>query len=338
MRAVVMTGRGGPEVLQVQERPIPEPAPDEVRVEVAAAGVSFSEILARVGLYPKAPDPPAVLGYDVAGTVAETGASVSVPVGTRVAGFVRHGGYAEQACVKVADLIRLPDDLSLRDAAAIPLAFATAYGALVRYGGARKGERVLIHGAAGGVGSSAAALARTLGLEIWGTASTSKQQALRDLGVDHPLDYKRSDWDRELPPMDLVLDALGGRSLARSYKLLGAGGRVVCFGASNVQKGDRRNVLRALTTLAATRSFKPMRLLKESKAVIGLDTIELWDRHGDLAQLIRPLEELVLSGAIAPTVATAVPLERAAEAHRMLSEGRNTGKVVLETGSGASSE
>lgn len=331
MRAVVMTKRGGPDVLRVEERPPPEPASGELLIDVAAAGVSFSEILARVGLYPKAPEPPAVLGYDVAGRVAATGCGVEAfAVGDRVAAFVRHGGYAEQALAKAVDTLHLPDGLAYNRAAAIPLAFATAYGALTRFGAARAGERVLIHGAGGGVGSSATTLARALELEVWGSASSAKQAALRELGVHHPLDYTQRDWHRGLPPFDLVLDALGGRSLARSYRLLGAGGRLVCYGASSVLAGDRRSIVRAARTLMLTPRFGPMRQLKDSKAVIGLDTIELWDRKGDLGDLIRPLEPLVRDGTIAPAVEATFSLEQAPAAHRMLSERRNTGKVVLE--------
>ncbi|HEX2085697.1 MAG TPA: zinc-binding dehydrogenase, partial [Solirubrobacteraceae bacterium] len=321
MRAVVFTRRGGPDVLRVEERPDPVPGDGEVLIEVAAAGISYSEVLARVGLYPKAPEPPAVLGYDVAGTVAGTA--------ERVAAFVRHGGYAERAVAHADDVLSLPDELTFEEGAAIPLAFATAYGALARYGGGQPGERVLVHGAAGGVGTAATALARELGLEVWGTASTGKQDLLRELGVHHPLDYTAQGWDERLPPFDIVMDALGGRSFAHSYRLLGAGGRLVCYGASNVLSGDRRNVLRAAATIARTPRFNPMRLLKESRTVIGLDTIELWDRKGSLGELIRPLAPLVAEGRVKPKVAATFPLAEAPAAHRHLSERRQPGKVVL---------
>lgn len=335
MRAVVFTRRGGPDVLQVQERPAPAPERGEVLVDVAAAGISFSEILARVGLYPNAPDPPAVLGYEVAGRVSAMGEGVAdVAVGERVAAFVRHGGYAEQAVARTGDLIRLPESTSFVEGAAMPLAFATAYGALARYGAAQEGERVLIHGASGGVGSAAVALARALGLEVWGTAAPTKQDALRELGVHHPIDYAARGWDAAVPPLDLVLDHLGGRSFRRSYRLLGAGGRLVCFGASTVLKGERRSLVRAARMLALTPRFNPMRQLSDSKAVIGLDTIALWEHKGSLAELIGPLQRLVDDGTVKATVARTFPLEEAPAAHTLISNRGNTGKVVLTTARG----
>ena len=332
MRAVVFTKRGGPEVLQVREHPAPRPERGEVLVDVAASGISFSEILARVGLYPNAPDPPAVLGYEVAGTIAATGADVAdFAEGDRVAAFVRHGGYAEQAVARTGDLIRLPPATSFVEGAAMPLAFATAYGGLVRYGAAREGERVLVHGASGGVGSAAVALARALGLEVWGTAGPRKQDALRDLGVHHPIDYTARGWEADVPPLDVVLDHLGGRSFRHSYRLLGAGGRLVCFGASTVLKGERRSLARAARTLALTPRFNPMRQLRDSKAVIGLDTIALWEHKGSLAELIAPLQRFVDEGTVKATVAKTFPLDQAAAAHSLISDRGNTGKVVLTT-------
>ncbi len=332
MRAVVFTQRGGPDVLQVQQRPSPSPDRGEVVIDVCAAGISFSEILARVGLYPTAPDPPAVLGYEVAGTVRELGPGVrAVAPGDRVAAFVRHGGYAEQAVAKSGDLIHLPPSMSFAEGAAVPLAFATAYAALVRYGSAREGERVLIHGAAGGVGTAAVSLARALHLEVWGTASPGKQDFLRELGVQHPIDYTTRGWADQVPALDVVLDHLGGRSFRHSYELLGAGGRLICFGASRVLKGERRSLLRAGVTLLRAPRFNPMRLLTDSKAVIGLDTIALWEEKGDLSEVIQPLQRFVRDGTVRPRVATTFPLEEAAAAHSLVSGRGNTGKVVLLT-------
>jgi NADPH:quinone reductase-like Zn-dependent oxidoreductase len=332
MRAVVFTKRGGPDVLRVEERPDPVPDTNEVLIDVEAAGISFSEILARVGLYPNAPKPPAVLGYEVAGTVSAAGPEVAgLTAGARVTAFVRHGGYAERAVASEPDVLRLPDSMSFEQGAAIPLAFATAYGALVRFGAALPGERVLIHGAGGGVGSAAVTLARALELEVWGTASAGKQEALRELGVQHPLDYADPSWDEQLPPFDLALDALGGRSFRHSYDLLGAGGRLICYGASSVLRGERRSLLRAARTLVRTPRFNPMRQLAASKTVIGLDTIALWERRGNLGELIRPLESFLAEGRIKPTVAATFPLADAPAAHRFISERRNTGKVVLTT-------
>jgi NADPH:quinone reductase-like Zn-dependent oxidoreductase len=321
VRAVVITEHGGPEVLAVQERPDPRPGPGEVMVEVKAAGLNFAEVLARLGMYPDAPKPPCVVGYEVAGTVAGTD--------ERVMAATRFGGHAERVAVRRSDLIPLPDGLSFEEGAAIPVSYATAYAALVRYGNVQPGERVLIHAAAGGVGIAATQIAKHLRAEVWGTASPGKHDAIRALGVDHPLDYTRRGWARSVPKLDLVMDALGGRSFRRSYNLLRAGGRLVCFGASAVMAGERRNLFTAARTVASMPRFNLLKQMSQSKTVIGLNVLTLWDEYGSLEPFVAPLAALLEQGVIRPQVAASFPLHRAADAHRMIAERRNVGKVVL---------
>ena len=329
MRAVVVEKYGGPEVLHVAELPARDAGPGEVVIDVCAAGVGFSDLLFRMGLR-KLDELPAVLGYEVAGTVVARAHDVPEPeLGARVAAFVPHGGYAERVVAKAGDVLPLPDRLSFEQGAAIPLAFATAYAGLVRFRGCRPGERALIHGAAGGVGQAATLLARQLDLETWGTASTGKQEALRALGIEHPLDYTRTGWRQGLPEFDLIMDPLGGASFRRSYGALGAGGRLVCFGASGVMAGERRSIVAALTTLARTPRFNPMKQITESRTVIGLDTVALWRRYGNLSRLLQPLGSFLRADGVDPLVAAAVPFDDAPRAHRMLSERSNVGKVVL---------
>src|SRR2546421_4848353 len=231
MRAVVITKHGPPDVLQVQERPAPDrPLGGQVAIDVAAAGINFADTMARVGLYPDAPKPPCVVGYEVAGTVLDVGPGVdNVHAGQRVMGGTRFGGYAEQVVVKAADVVPLPDELSFEQGAAIPVNYPTAWAGLVRYGTLQGDERVLIHAAAGGVGIAATQIAKRQGAEVYGTASASKHEAIRGFGVDHALDYTRSGWERDLPEFDVIMDAIGGKSFRTSYNLLAPGGRPVCF-------------------------------------------------------------------------------------------------------------
>jgi NADPH:quinone reductase-like Zn-dependent oxidoreductase len=330
VRAVVLTRRGGPEALVVEERDAPRAGRGQLLVDVRAAGVNFSDLLLRIGLHPDKPALPVVLGYEVAGTVAELGPGVAgFAAGDRVAAFVPRGGYAERAAVGAGDTVRLPERMSYEQGAAVPLAYATAYAALVRYGACRAGERVLIHGAGGGMGSAATRLARRLGVEIWGTASPRKHAALERLGVDHPVDYTRPGWQDDVPPLDVVMDALGGASFRQSYRMLRAGGRLVCLGASGVLAGERRSVVAALRTVLRTPRFNPMRQVLDSKAVIGLDTIALWRERGSLRELLEPVEEMLEDGSMTPLVAAAIPFDDAATAHRLLTQRGNTGKVVL---------
>jgi NADPH:quinone reductase-like Zn-dependent oxidoreductase len=189
---------------------------------------------------------------------------------------------------------------------------------------------VLVHAAAGGVGIAATQLAKAAGAEVWGTASPSKHEAIRGFGVDHPLDYTRKGWHRGLPGFDLVLDALGGASFARSYALLRPGGRLVAFGASSLVRGERRDLVRAAPkALRMLRGFDLIKQMSASKAVIGLNVLTLWDDRGTLEPWIAPLRAGLADQTIRPVVAASFPFAEAGEAHRMLTERRNVGKVVL---------
>ena len=331
MRAIVITRHGPPEVLQVQERPAPAIGPGRVRIQVAAAGVNFADTMARVGLYEDAPPPPCIVGYEVAGTVTELGPDTDGPaVGTRVMAGTRFGGYAEEVVVPVADAIPLADGLSFEQGAAIPVNYATAWAGLVEYGGLSAGARVLIHAAAGGVGIAATQIARRTGAELWGTASPGKHAAIREQGIDHPLDYTREGWTDGLPGFDLVLDGIGGASFRRSYRLLRPGGRLVAIGASSVMSGERRNLARALPqALRMMRGFDLIKQMADSKTIVGLNMLRLWDERGSLERWITPLQEMLRDGSLAPVVSDVVPFDRAPEAHRIIGERRNVGKVVL---------
>ncbi|SEL65615.1 zinc-binding dehydrogenase [Rhodococcus maanshanensis] len=331
MRAVVITKHGDADVLQVQERPSPPLRPGAVRIDVRAAGVNFADVMARLGLYADAPPLPSIVGYEVAGTIGEVAPDVvGLTVGDRVVAGTRFGGYAEEVVADARDVIALPDSLSFEQGAAIPVNYATAWAGLVGYSNLLEGERVLIQAAAGGVGIAATQIAKHRGAEVYGTASPGKHDAIRGFGVDVALDYRKRGWDSGLPPMDVIMDAIGGESLRRSYGLLRPGGRLVAFGASSVVAGDKRNLLRAAPqALRMMRGFNLIDQMSESKAVIGLNMLRLWDDRGTLEPWITPLRELIENGVVAPVVSDAVPFANAPEAHRILTERRNVGKVVL---------
>ena len=341
MRAVVLTGTGGPEVLQVQERPDPLPGPGEVRVAVRAAGVNFAETMARMGVYPDAPKPPCVLGYEIAGEVDAVGEGVvERRVGERVMGGTRFGGQAELVVVPAEQVLPMPDALSFEEGAAFPVNYGTAYAALILMGGLRKGDRVLIHAAAGGVGIAATQVARNAGAEIFGTASPQKHEAIRAQGVDHAIDYRNQDFEAEVmritggQGVDLVIDALGPSSFRKDYRLLRAGGRLVMFGLSEATPDGARSLpatLRSLLAmpLATMPWWKSLALMNENKGIFGLNMLSWWDREGDLDRLTEPLIADLEAGRLQPVVAAAFPFDRAGEAHEFIGQRRNVGKVVL---------
>jgi NADPH:quinone reductase-like Zn-dependent oxidoreductase len=341
MKALVQTGNGGPEVLQVQERPDPPVAAGEVRIAVKAAGINFADTMARVGLYPDAPKPPCVMGYEVAGEVESLGEGVSdFAVGHRVMAGTRFGGQAELVTVPADQVLPLPDRLSFEQGAAFPVNYGTAYAALIIMGSLREGDRVLIHAAAGGVGIAATQIARNVGAQIFGTSSPSKHDAIRAQGVTHAIDYRSQDFEAETmritggEGVDLIIDALGPTSFRKDYRLLRSGGRLVMYGLSEVTKESGRDIPAALKSLAkmplATIPWwKSLALMNENKGVFGLNMLKWWEREGSLDRATEPLMADLEAGRLEPVVAEAFPFERAGEAHEFIAQRRNVGKVVL---------
>jgi NADPH:quinone reductase-like Zn-dependent oxidoreductase len=341
MRAVVLTGTGGPEVLQVQERPDPVAGPGEVRIAVRAAGINFADTMARVGLYPDAPKPPCVLGYEVAGEVESVGEGVTdFSPGDRVMAGTRFGGQAELVVVPAAQVLPLPERFSFEQGAAFPVNYGTAYAALILMGGLRRGDRVLVHAAAGGVGTAAIQIARNVGAEVFGTASAAKHEWILAHGVDHAIDYRSQDFEAEVRRLtggegvDLVIDALGPASFRKDYRLLRPGGRLVMFGLSDASPAGARSIPAAVRSvvsmpLATLPWWKSLGLMNENKGVFGLNMLAWWDREGNLDRVTAPLLEDVEAGRLQPAVAAAFPFERAGEAHEFIAQRRNVGKVVL---------
>jgi synaptic vesicle membrane protein VAT-1 len=341
MRAVVLTGTGGPEVLQVQERPDPVAGPGEVRIAVRAAGINFADTMARVGLYPDAPKTPCVLGYEVAGEVESVGEGVSeFSPGDRVMAGTRFGGQAELVVVPAAQALALPERFTFQQGAAFPVNYGTAYAALILMGGLRGDQRVLVHAAAGGVGTAAIQIARNTGAEVFGTASAAKHEWILAHGVDHAIDYRTRDFEAEVRRLtggegvDLVIDALGPASFRKDYRLLRPGGRLVMFGLSDASPSGARSLTAALRSLvsmplATMPWWKSLGVMNENKGVFGLNMLSWWDREGSLDRVTEPLLEDVAAGRLEPVVAEAFPFERAAEAHEFIAERRNVGKVVL---------
>jgi NADPH:quinone reductase-like Zn-dependent oxidoreductase len=340
MRAVVITRHGGPNVLEVQERPDPPVGAGEVRIAVEAAGINFADLMARAGTYPDAPRPPCVIGYDVAGEVESVGEGVEThSVGDRVLAGTRFGGYAELVTVAEGQALPLPESFSFEQGAGFVVNYTTAYAGLVVMGGLKANERMLIQAAAGGVGIAATQVARGIGAEIFGTASASKHDAIREQGVDHAIDYRNQDFLEEVmritngEGVDVVMDAIGPSSFRKSYRALRQGGRLIMFGLAEVQTGDGRNIpalLKGLVQMPAATVpwWKSLAIMNENKGAFGLNMLKWWDREG-LDRVIEPLAAPLAAGELVPVVAESFSFEQAADAHRYLAEGKNVGKVVL---------
>jgi NADPH:quinone reductase-like Zn-dependent oxidoreductase len=336
MRQIVIVKHGPPEVLLPREAPDPTPGDGEVRIAVRAAGVNFADVLARIGFYPDAPKPPVVVGYEVAGVVDAVGRSVTgFHAGDPVVALTRFGGYASSVLVPAASAFPKPPQIDDVEAASIPVNYLTALIALYRFANLAAGETVLIYGAGGGVGIAGTQLAKLRNAVVVGTASAGKIDAIRKLGVDHPIDHQHEDVPAEVRRLtagrgaDVILDPIGGRNFAVSYRLLAPLGRLVLYGVSSIAPGERRSLLHGLRTLLTMPVFRPLSLMNRNRAVMGLNLGHLWNEVQPLRTAMELLLEDVSAGRLRPVVAKTFPLERAADAHRYLQSRANIGKVVL---------
>lgn len=335
MRQVWIPKIGGPEVLEVREAPDPEAKAGELRIRVKAAGINFADLMARQGLYPDAPKLPAVVGYEVAGVIDQAGAGTQFRPGDRVGAIIRFGGYSDTVVVPQEFAFIIPSKLSFEEAAAIPVNYLTAWLMLIHQGNLQKGDKVLLHAAAGGVGQAALQICKWRGAEVFGTASASKHARLHELGVKHCIDYHEQDFETEVKRItqgkgvEMVLDAVGGESYRKSYRCLAALGKLMMFGASSFSSSDRRRVLSVLRGLWGMPSFKPIALMNKNRGVMGFNLGHLWDRKELLAKSTAEILALIEAGTFHPLVDRSFPFEKAGEAHAYLHAHKNFGKVLL---------
>src|SRR5207237_4968496 len=249
MRQVWITRRGGPEVLGIREAPDPQPGPGQGRIRGRAAGVNFADVMARVGMYPDAPPLPCVLGYEVSGEIDR-------PIdraGEKVLAMTRFGGQSELVCVAAAAVLPIPDALSYAEAASIPVVWLTAWHMLVELGNLRRAQTVLIHAAAGGVGTAAVQICKKFGATAIGTASAPKHERLRELGLAHAIDYRKVDFEAEVKRItagrgvDIALDMLG--TFCKSFRFLAPVGKRQMCGARSTVSGETRNLFAAVTAV-----------------------------------------------------------------------------------------
>ncbi len=336
MRQIWVTKAGSPEVLQVREAPDPRPSAGEVRIRVHASGINFADLMARVGLDPDAPKLPCVVGYEVSGTIDEVGAGVmDFKPGDRVFGMPRFGGYTDTLVLPSEMAFKMPSGMGFEEAAALPVAYLTAYNTMLFNGNLREGSSVLIHSAAGGVGLAAIEIAKTRNCIIYGTASESKHAFLRAQGCHHPIDSSGDlttqmravmDNDRGI---DLVLDPVGGKSWTDSYELLGPCGRLMCFGLSSASPGKTRSLLHAAAQLLRIKKWSPMRLIDDNKTVGGTNMSHLFGRLHLLRPQFLGLLDMFEAGQIKPRVDRTFTFEEASLAHHYLHDRKAMGKVLL---------
>lgn len=338
MRQIWITRHGAPQVLELREAPDPAPAAGEVRVRVRASGVNFADVMARIGMYPDAPPMPFVPGYEVSGVIDAVGGGVHASrVGERVLAAVRFGGYSDTVCARSEFAIEMPAAMTFEEGAALPVVYFTAHHMLVYLGNVKRGDTVLIHAAAGGVGLAALQLCKHAGAVTLGTASASKHDYLRSAGLDHPIDYHTQDFADEVRRLtggrgvDIALDAQGGGSLKKSLRALAPTGRLFAFGAASLSPDGRRDVfsmLKGVLQMPLIDLF-PLYLMSDNRGVFGVNMGHLWDESKILLGQLGQLLALYGEGAIKPVVDSTFSFDQAADAHQRIHDRKNVGKVLL---------
>ncbi|HUH83512.1 MAG TPA: zinc-binding dehydrogenase [Stellaceae bacterium] len=337
MRQVWITRHGPPDVLALREGEVPSPGAGELLIAVAAAGVNFADIMARRGVYPDAPKPPCVVGYEVAGEVAALGPGVTqFAVGQKVASLTRFGGYSSHVAVPEGQAFALPPGLDAAHGAALPLTYLTAYQLVIAMGRLGAGETVLVHSAGGSVGLAAIDLARIVGAEVIGVASAGKHEFLRSRGVTRLVDGRAEDLVARVKALtegrgvDLALDANGGRSWRRSYECLAPLGRLGVFGFAEAAARPGR-WLPMLTAAAGVPWLRltPLALMNANHGLFGVNLGHLWGEAATVRRWLGDILRWQAEGRINPVVDRAFPFAEAAAAHAYIEARRNIGKVLL---------
>jgi NADPH2:quinone reductase len=338
---IIVSHYGGPDAIQAVEEECPGPKAGEVCVRVLAAGVSLPDIMAREGIHPETPPLPFTPGWDLVGAVERLGDGVSgIELGQIVAAMPISGAYAEFVCLQQRELVPVPSGLDAAEAVSLILNYVTAYQMLYRSAKARPGQRVLIHGASGGVGTALLQLGRLVGLEMYGTCSSRGASTVSDLG-GIPIDYQHQDFVTEIHRLtgegvDVVFDSIGGAHIWRSRKALRPGGRVVAYGLTGSLRGGRlasgrsggRHRFRAIAVFGLY--IAGSWLLPGRKRVVpySIQTLKRL-RPGLFRQDLITLLDLLQQQKIKPLVAQQFPIAEARHAQELLGNGGVIGKIVL---------
>lgn len=315
MRAITIEQPGGPEALRWTEVPDPVPADGEVLIEVCAAGVNRADLLQRQGLYPPPAGAPPYPGMEVSGRIVGVGGGTHHwQVGQDVCALISGGGYAELAVAPVGQLLPIPRNVTLEDAAALPEVAATVFSNVVALAGLRPGETLLVHGGGSGIGTFAVQLGKALGAHVVTTARRGKHEALTSLGADRVIDYTVEDFSATVKA-DVILDIIGGAYLAGNVKALNEGGRLVVIGMQGGRKAelDLGALLAKRGSVFAT-ALRSRTLVQKTAIIRGVRE-EVWP--------------LIDEGLIGPVVHSRVPLPDAPEAHRLMESSEHFGKIIL---------
>ena len=337
MKAAVITKFGAPSVLKIQDWPEPTPQKGEVKIRVKAIGLNFADVMARVGLYPGIPKPPFVPGIEVSGIVTKVGENVRKwRHGDRVIAFTQLGGYAEYAVVKQELLFPLPKRMSFEEGATFSVAYLTAYHGLVTLGHVHRGDKLLIHAAAGGVGIAATQMAKHLGAEVFATASSSeKLEIARSHGATHLINYQTEDFEEVILKktngygIDVVLDSVGGRVFKKGWRILAPMGRYVLYGFAAVSGKSTYSKLKALREVLSAPILFPHSLLSRNVSLSCFNIYFLTNKTEYFRNTLRLILDWQANGIVKPVLGARYPLSKIAEAQAFMQSRMSIGKIVI---------
>ena len=338
MKAITLMRHGIPQVaLKLMDMPKPKPDLNEVLINVEAFGLNYSDISARIGMNPEAPPMPCILGYEVVGIVEEIGNEVNVrnlEVGDRVLGLTRFGGYAEFAVANGWTIAKIDEDMDSGVAVALCTQYSTAIHAAYGMANIYEGDHVLIHAAAGGVGSALVQLAKRRRCIIYGTAGSSKKiEHLEKEGVHYPIHYRKKNFQKEINAIrpegiDVIFDPIGGSSFKKDMKILASGGRIICYG---VFEREKTGLYHGLKFALKFGFLHPIKLLLKSQGVVGVNMMRIADEKPHIIQKsLRNVVRLYKKGELNPHVGARFKASEITKAHEFLEERKSIGKVVIE--------
>jgi NADPH2:quinone reductase len=336
MKAIYLVKNGDAKnAFEFREVPKPEIADDEILIKVEYSGLNFADILARKGIYRDAPPIPCVLGYDVSGTIEAVGGKVqNLKVGDSVAAFTHFGGYAEYAKTKAIGAVKIPAQLDSAAATALTTQYGTAYYCFSYITNINEGDTVLIHAAAGGVGSAFVQMALHRKCIVFATAgSDEKIEMLKKEAVQYAINYRKENYldviKRNAKGIDVIFESLGGKYVKEGIKMLAPGGRIVCIGAAEMS--NKTNPLSKLKTALAFGLYHPAQLIIPSKSLMGVNMLRISDyKPMVLKHCLDGVVKLYEEGAIRPSVGKVFPADEMYKAHEMIESRLSAGKVAVK--------
>ncbi|NNC95363.1 MAG: zinc-binding dehydrogenase [Chitinophagales bacterium] len=337
MKAAYLIKNGKPEeAFEIREIDKPIPGHDQVLIKVEGFGLNFADVMARLGHYKDAPPLPAILGYDVVGTIDAKGEGVEeFNVGDRVTALTRFGGYAEFAVSDRRAIAKIPDDMDAGVGVALSTQYCTAYMLSIEMVRLHKNDHVLIHAAAGGVGTALIQIAQHHECIIFGTAGSDKKiQSLKDSGVHHAINYRKEDFAEVIRKivgkrgLDVVFDPIGGSSVKKGFRLLGAGGRIITFGGSAMTQA--KGLLGKIRVGIGFGIYHPVAFLMNSRGMIGVNMLRIADQRPHMIErVMKKVVKMTEEGILKPEVGGEFSIDELADSHRFLESRKSMGKIIV---------